>query len=100
MEGRRRSSPPLLPPLPLLPSAARYIAGGIKIVYDLTLYTSYNCGTGLRAAEAAGAKKDVAERAERAEREEAARTPAAAAAATAAASTSGATGGDAAAPTG
>jgi hypothetical protein len=45
-------------------SAPWLIAGGLKIVYDVVLYSLYRCGTRMRAHEAAAARKDVDEAAE------------------------------------
>jgi hypothetical protein len=42
-------------------SAPWLIAGGLKIVYDVVLYSLYRCGTQMRQHEAAAARKDVDE---------------------------------------
>lgn len=42
-------------------SSPWWIAGGLKIVYDITLYSLYICGSGLRSNEASAADKQKAE---------------------------------------
>jgi len=50
------------PPSSFAFSSPWLIAAGLKIIYDITLYSLYRCGTELRAHEASAARKDEQER--------------------------------------